>query len=71
MNAECFNLLGSHECKCRTPYVGNGYSCSIEAQCAQVCNENARCEYGRDGQTMCVCKQGFKGDGLTCTKIGI
>ena len=28
VNAECVNIVGNYSCKCISPYVGDGFTCS-------------------------------------------
>lgn len=80
-NANCHNDLGGYSCVCRDGYTGNGYTCSLprndgsmtpsetknsdellpeNLECSQ-CSENAECF-----NNVCVCKNGWSGDGIVC-----
>uniref|UniRef100_A0A0N5ASL2 Nidogen n=1 Tax=Syphacia muris TaxID=451379 RepID=A0A0N5ASL2_9BILA len=73
VNADCINEPGSFRCKCKEPYIGDGYSCKEIDGCHKRFNErcsvNAKCmENGPDGP-QCVCNKGYYGDGLHCLRI--
>ena len=65
MEAECYNLVGHYECKCRSPYRGNGKECSLELSCSQ-CDQNAHCVEA-DFQKRCICVDGYEGNGFKCS----
>ncbi|KAL7032364.1 hypothetical protein ACKWTF_007298 [Chironomus riparius] len=75
--AECINRIGGYDCICLPEYYGNGYDCQRTeviqttprtppppvAPCRD-CSENAQCLEG-----VCVCNQGFIGNGQDCSMI--
>jgi hypothetical protein len=66
-NAVCYNLVGHYECRCKSPYKGNGKECSYDLDC-RSCDLNARCvEF--EGQKKCICNDGYFGDGFGCNPI--
>ena len=64
-DAACYNRVGHFECRCLSPYAGDGRQCDLDALC-QRCDANARCARGEAGQRACECNVGFRGDGLRC-----
>ncbi|XP_035688304.1 fibrillin-2-like isoform X4 [Branchiostoma floridae] len=68
----CSNTDGSFNCTCGTQgYVVDGDSCVDEDECQQSpspCHVNAACT-NTDGSYTCACRDGFQGDGNTCTDI--
>lgn len=61
----------SYRCRCNRGFDGDGYSCrrkDIE-DCrsnVRMCDPNASCQEGADGNYLCVCSRNYRGDGLTC-----
>ena len=64
-NALCYNLVGHYECRCRSPYKGNGRECNYDLDC-NACDQNAKC-VDTDGSKRCICNDGYMGDGITCS----
>eukprot|EP00058_Branchiostoma_floridae_P006421 XP_002591909.1 hypothetical protein BRAFLDRAFT_99375 [Branchiostoma floridae] len=68
----CSNTDGSFNCTCGTQgYVVDGDSCVDEDECQRSpspCHVNAACT-NTDGSYTCACRDGFQGDGNTCTDI--
>jgi nidogen (entactin) len=82
--ARCINQIGGYDCHCLPGYVGNGFECEQQAQvydpyqnrhttrapystparCETHCSENGHCQEG-----VCVCNQGFIGNGHDCQMI--
>lgn len=57
-------------CTCKSPYTGDGYTCTLPSPCA---TNNGGCDpfngicTNNNGVATCSCKTGFIGDGKTCT----
>ncbi|RWS16291.1 Nidogen-1-like protein [Dinothrombium tinctorium] len=67
INADCINVIGRFECRCKAGFKGNGYQCEKERTCEDLrCNENAECVRDSRGVPTCRCRNGFHGDGYTC-----
>jgi hypothetical protein len=47
--------------------VGNGPGC--EGSVCDQCSPDASCELGADGQRVCVCADGYEGDGFDCRDV--
>ncbi|XP_077970402.1 uncharacterized protein LOC120328603 isoform X9 [Styela clava] len=68
VHGNCSNIPGSMECKCENGY--SGIPCENIDECAtgNPCHADATCTDG-DGSYSCACKEGFLGNGKTCTAI--
>ena len=72
--AACINTPGGFNCSCTagSGYIGNGYVCSDEDECAvgkHNCVANAVCT-NLDGGFACACAAGFRGVGnSSCANI--
>ena len=72
-NADCINLEGSYQCRCRDGFTGDGRVCLLSTpqrrnECADgtnTCSPNAVCTDLEEGYS-CQCRKGFSGDGNTC-----
>ena len=69
--AECRNLIGYFECICVAPRVGDGRVCELEDETDQNdvcsrCDPNAACVTDENSNSLCVCKNGFVGNGFQC-----
>ncbi len=74
-DAQCRNLIGYFECICVPPRVGDGRVCELETDTNQNdicsrCDSNAECVLDQNSYNLCVCKNGFVGNGFQC-QIGI
>lgn len=68
-NAVCSVVAGDALCECRSPYVGTGVTCNLDAGCAALdCGEGSRCVVENDMRT-CECLSGFEADGGACVNI--
>ncbi|XP_041987449.1 nidogen [Aricia agestis] len=66
-NADCYNHEGGFQCRCRENYEGNGVSCKRISKCRDnVCDPNASCVEGPQGEPTCVCNAGFVLEGNRC-----
>ncbi|MFO0745476.1 MAG: EGF domain-containing protein [Myxococcota bacterium] len=81
-NASCHNTAGSYTCQCHAGFTGDGRTCAcatgtelVGTTCNDVnecatgsagCASNATCT-NTTGSFVCRCKDGFEGDGKTCT----
>lgn len=65
INAVCYNLVGHYECRCRSPYKGNGKECHYDLSCS-ACDLNAKCVTSENEQVKCVCNPGWIGNGFSC-----
>ena len=69
--ASCRNLLGSYDCSCVPPQVGDGRVCEnkpetgANEECAK-CSPDARCLNDEYGNPYCQCNPGFNGNGYEC-----
>ncbi|VDD94411.1 unnamed protein product [Enterobius vermicularis] len=72
-NADCINEPGSFRCKCKDPYIGDGYLCKELDGChkrfKERCSANAKCMEGGPDGPQCICNEGYYGNGLHCLKI--
>jgi hypothetical protein len=78
-DAECRNLHGSYECECvREGYTdpeGLGHMCYDVNECEDEdvddgCMRDSTCVNVDGGRNLCVCHEGYEGDGFTgCTDI--
>jgi hypothetical protein len=73
-NATCSLTSGSAVCTCNSGYVamaGTGnVACTRDVACQELgCSPNAACEVGTDQLRHCTCKNGYTGDGKTCTPV--
>ncbi|WAR19053.1 NDG-like protein [Mya arenaria] len=68
-NAECIPEADTFRCKCRTGFLGDGFSCQDLDECTilSACDQNAVCT-NVPGSFRCQCVYGFTGDGRTCTR---
>ena len=72
-------------CQCNDGYVGDGFQCTIEIGLPIVsteapsgsgcdvsgCGSDAMCVYDDEAlKSVCVCNDGYRGDGIFCTPIG-
>jgi hypothetical protein len=72
-------------CQCNDGYVGDGFQCASEIGLPIVsteppsgsgcdvggCRSNAMCVYDDEAlKSVCVCNDGYRGDGVFCTPIG-
>ena len=79
-NAECQNIIGSYECKCKYGFVGNDETCQdvcyrrdesnecIEIDDCKVsnkCHDKADC-FKSVGNYTCQCKNDYIGNGTSC-----
>ncbi|KAF5288361.1 hypothetical protein FQA39_LY15451 [Lamprigera yunnana] len=70
-NAQCINVIGSYECKCKEGFRTNGHICEDIDECAEVsglCHQNC---VNLWGSYRCSCNRGFtlSIDNRTCTDI--
>jgi len=67
-NAKCSNIDGSYQCFCKSPFEGNGKTCSVKCNSSNPnddsCGANASCV-----NDTCECDEGFGGDGFVCTTV--
>ena len=77
---------GDYTCQCNDGYVGDGFQCATEiglplaassespsAGCdvRDTCGPDATCVYDDEAlKSVCVCNDGYRGDGILCTPIG-
>lgn len=46
------------------------YYLEISCERTNICDMHATCQVGEGGHSMCVCNNGYEGDGTTCTQTG-
>lgn len=81
-NAACATTAGSFTCTCNTGYSGNGTNCSDIDECGYLPNGTINTTARTDncntalgvcansiGSFICVCKDGYLGNGLDCLDI--
>lgn len=69
--ADCINLPGSYQCRCREGWRGDGSECEDVDECLTNnggCHPRAACR-NTDGSFVCLCDTGYKGDGYSCVDI--
>lgn len=67
-NAICTPTDSSYQCVCSEGYVGDGYSCTLDATCRNdpyMCDMHASC-LKRSGAYACECNTGYYGNGSYC-----
>ncbi|CAH3045245.1 unnamed protein product [Porites evermanni] len=71
VNANCTNIPGSYNCKCRLGYTENGSICNEIDECkdgSHDCHINANCT-NIPGSYNCTCRPGYQGNGSICKDI--
>ncbi|PVD26094.1 hypothetical protein C0Q70_13762 [Pomacea canaliculata] len=64
----------SYRCRCSRGYEGDGFTCRKRdvPDCQRdpsMCDPNASCVKGADGEFVCVCNRNFRGDGRRCSAV--
>lgn len=66
-NANCINLPGSFLCQCQAGFIGNGLDCRRMETCEDLhCDINANCIQLQNQSVVCVCNNGYNGNGYVC-----
>jgi hypothetical protein len=75
-NATCSLVAGAAVCTCNSGYIAmsgaaGSVTCAQDIACKDLgCHAtNATCELGSNQLRSCVCKNGYTGDGKTCTPV--
>ena len=55
----------STDCKVTYKCVMSNGAAKVTEEASENCHDNAVCHQNADGESLCKCKEGFDGDGIT------
>ena len=55
----------SADCKVTYKCVMSNGAAKVTEEASENCHDNAVCHQNADGESLCKCKEGFDGDGIT------